>query len=362
MPLLAYKPNAEEVLARLRRLYERQAPDRIFAVTGLPSPALAAFACQHPEGFCQYPDPRERAVFWDQLFRERAVLEDDSIPAAYLSEMDQGLYGALFGGRIQFMAHPDNGWISSMVPALLDDWSQFDALRLDPGHPWLSRYLEQLRLFVAASQGKFAVSHFILIDGLNFAFELVGATKTYLALEESPEMVRRVIDFAFELNCQIQDTFFRETPLLAGGTASNMAQWVPGRIVSESVDPFHMTSVAYFEKWGREPVQRIMGRFDGGVLHIHGNGRHLFEAVSSVQGLKAIFLGDDKGFPLAFDILATIRKRTGDVPLVVQADFQAFQERLARHDLPGGVLYKLHNVPDADAANRLMHDVREYRV
>jgi hypothetical protein len=48
---------------------------------------------------------------------------------------------------------------------------------------------------------------------------------------------------------------------------------MPGRIVSESLGPFHMTSVAYFEKWGREPAERILGTFDGGVIHIHGNGR-----------------------------------------------------------------------------------------
>ena len=362
MTMLAYKPNAAEVLPRLRLLYARQSLDRIFATTQVPSPALADFARQYPEGFCQYPEPDERIAFWDRLLSERKSLEDDSIPLAYMSEMDQGLYGGVLGGRIQFMAHPDNGWISSMVPALLHDWSGLDDLRFDPQHPWFQRYLRQLDVFVRGSRGKFGISHFILIDGLNFAFELVGATKTYLALDECPETIRRVIDFAFELNLKIQETFFEKVPLLEGGTVSNMVQWVPGRIVSESVDPFHMTSVAYFEKWGREPVQRILGRFDGGVAHIHGNGRHLLEAVSTVRGLKAIFMGDDKGFPKAFDVLATLRARAGDVPLVVQVDYQAFQKRLAEHTLPGGILYKVQNVPTVADANRLMEKVRQYKV
>ena len=362
MTLLAYKANAAEVLPRLRSLYGRQSLDRILATTQVPSPALADFARQYPEGFCQYPEPEERIAFWDRLLSERTGLEDDSIPLAYLSEMDQGLYGGVLGGRIQFMAHPDNGWISSMVPALLQDWSGLDQLRFDPQHPWFQRYLRQLEVFVRGSQGKFGVSHFILIDGLNFAFELVGATKTYLALDECPETIRRVIDFAFELNLKIQETFFEKVPLLEGGTVSNMVQWVPGRIVSESVDPFHMTSVAYFEQWGREPVEQILGRFDGGVAHIHGNGRHLLEAVSTVRGLKAIFMGDDKGFPTAFDVLAALRARAGDVPLVVQVDYQAFRNRLAEHTLPGAILYKVQKVPSVDDANRLMERVREYRV
>ena len=90
-----------------------------------------------------------------------------------------------------------------------------------------------------------------------------------------------------------------------------MVEWIPGRIVSESVDPFHMTSIDYFEKWGREPVERILAAFDGGVLHIHGNGRHLLEAVSTLRGLKAVFLADDLHFPPAFSVLGKLRRRLG---------------------------------------------------
>ena len=71
--------------------------------------------------------------------------------------------------------------------------------------------------------------------------------------------MREAIEFAFQLNVEVQRTFFQHAPLLAGGTCSNMVEWIPGRIVSESVDPFHMTSVDYFEQWGREPVERILG-------------------------------------------------------------------------------------------------------
>jgi hypothetical protein len=361
MDTLAYKPNLDDVLERLRLLYERRARDRIFARFEVPSVALDEFGRQYAAGYCDYPDPADRAGFWDRLLAERAAVEDDSIPCAYLSETDQGLYGGLLGGKVQFMAHPENGWISSMVAPLLADWSHFDSLRFDHAHPWFQRYLKQLDTFVQAAAGKFAVSHFILIDGLNFVFELVGATNTYLSLDERPEMVRRAIDFAFDLNVKVQNAFFDRVPLLRDGTASNMAQWIPGRIVSESVDPFHMTSVDYFERWGREPVERILGQFDGGVLHIHGNGRHLLEAVSTIKGLKAIFLGDDRGFPLAFDILDELQARTGEVPLVVQVDFDRFVEKLGARRLPGGVFYKVSGVPDAATANRCMEKVRGYR-
>jgi hypothetical protein len=268
----------------------------------------------------------------------------------------------MLGGEVRFMVHPDTGWISSMVPPLLRDWSGFEELRFDDTNPWWRRYLTQLRIFATRGRGKWGVSHFILIDALNFVFELVGATATYLSIEEEPEIVRRAVDLAFDLNVRAQQAFFEAVGLFEGGTFSNFAQWMPGRIVSESLDPFHMTSVAYFEKWGREPAERILRTFDGGVIHIHGNGRHLLSAASSIKGLKAILLLDDAGFPAAFDVIADLQAHVGDVPVAVNADYETFVERLERHELPGGALYKVRDVPDVDAANHIMQKVRAYRV
>jgi len=140
-----------------------------------------------------------------------------------------------------------------------------------------------------------------------------------------------------------------------------MVQWIPGRIVSESVDPFHMTSVDYFETWGRKNIERMFSSFDGGTLHLHGNGRHLLEAVCTLPGLKAIWLGDDTGFPMAFDVLPELRNRAGDMPLVVAVPCEKFAEKLNRHQLPGGVFYQATGTPEADIAHRLMDKVRAYR-
>ena len=362
MNMMTYKPGIDDVLDRLKALYERRAQDRIFASFDIPTATMSAFRKQHTEGYCTYPDPSERISFWGSLLKERLIVQDDSVPSAYLSEFDQGLYGGLVGGDVQFMCHPENGWISSMIAPLLSDWSEFDALTFDESHPWFQRYTQQLQIFIEGSRDKFGISHFILIDGLNFVFELLGATRTYMSLIEHPEMVRKAIEFAFDLNVKVQDVFLDTVPAFRGGTCSNMVQWIPGKIVSESVDPFHMTSVDYFEAWGREPVQRILDYFDGGVLHIHGNGRHLLEAVCSFKRAKAIFMGDDRGFPLAFDVLDELRVRAGDMPLVVGVEFERFVEKLDRHTLAGGAYYMVEGTPSADEANRLMERVRAYRV
>jgi hypothetical protein len=358
----SYCPDGWARLERLRALFTERPQDRVFACMQVETSALRKFAEKYPPGYTQRPELEDRAAFWDELYAERAVIRDDSIPSAYLSEMDQGLYGGIIGGRAQFMAHIETGWISSMVPPILKDWSGLEKLVIDHQGEWYRFYLSELARFRRAGEGKFGISHFILIDGLNFVFELFGATQTYLELLDNPEKVRQAIDFAYKLNVDVQRTFFDHALLAEGGTCSNMVEWIPGRIVSESVDPFHMTSIACFEEWGREPVERILATFDGGVLHIHGNGRHLLEAIATIRGLKAVFLGDDLHFPSAFSVLRNLKRWLGDLPVVLNAEFPEFVAALESHQLEGGGLYKVQHVPDADTANRLMDRVRQYGV
>ena len=116
-----------------------------------------------------------------------------------------------------------------------------------------------------------------------------------------------------------------------------------------------------FERWGRENLERIFARFDGGVLHLHGNGRHLLDAVTTVRGLKAIYMADDRGFEPAFEIIGEAKKRSGDLPLVVGTDYASFQQALERRSLTGGVFYQVSGVPDSDTANRCMDLVRTYQ-
>ncbi len=357
----AYCAGGTETFDRLRRLHERRDGDIVIARFQVPTETVKRFVASHAGGYCAYPDPRERIAFWDDYLRERSAVRDDSIPVAYPSELDQGLYAGLVGGEVRFLCEPSAGWISSMVPPLFDDVAAVGELRLDPSAPWWLRYMEYLEVFRRGSAGKFGISHFILIDNLNFAFELVGATQTYMAMIEQPRRLREIAEFAMDLNVRVQEAYFDRMGLVAGGTCSHMVGWVPGRVLNESLDPFHMTSVADFEKWGREPVERIFARFDGGVVHLHGNGRHLLEAASSIKGLKAIMMLDDRDWPLAFDVLPELKSRAGGVPLAVEVEFEKFCRALESHRLLGGVQYIVTGAPSIDAANRVMDKVRAYR-
>ena len=70
---------------------------------------------------------------------------------------------------------------------------------------------------------------------------------------------------------------------------------------------------------------------------------------------------DDLGYPPAFDVLEELKARVGTTPISVFAPYEAFVARLRERRLPGGVLYQVRDVPDIDAANRLMEQVRAFR-
>jgi hypothetical protein len=77
---LSYCPKGEQILDRLRLLYQKRSQQVILAKMNTPSRALAEFAGKNPAGFCTYPDIQERIEFWDAYTREHIHIYDDSIP------------------------------------------------------------------------------------------------------------------------------------------------------------------------------------------------------------------------------------------------------------------------------------------
>ena len=342
-------------------LYDERRQERIFAVMEVPSRVLGQFKTSHSAGPCACPSPEESAEWWNLILKERASIEDDLVPSAYMREMDQGLYTGLLGAIVHFDCDPERGRISSRGMPLVSTWEEFKRLRQHCDLEWAIRYSQMLQAFFRKSEGYFGISHLICVNGLNMVVDVFGAARAYLELRDRPEEVHEAMEFAHHVNTWVQDIFFESIPLLEGGTCSNLASWRPGREISEGIDAFHMTSSEDFTQWGIAPLSRMISRYDGGILHLHGNGHHLIEALCDVPGVRAVALFDDGGVSPSFERLPQLKKQFGDMPLIVFADYDEFSRALKKGTLPGGVLYRVMGVPDADRANHLMDEVRHYR-
>ena len=234
---MQYKKNSNEVFARLTELYTGKGIDKIYAKMKVINPIFNEFTCRYYDGEVKFPDAEERVTYWDKALSIHTDIEDDSIPNCYLAEFDEGLYTALFGADIKFMQFA-SGWISSMVIPFVSDLDEVRNFKLDESNEWFKRYIFQMNAYVEKIGNKFGIGHLMSIDGLNFLYELMGATQTYYELFDNPEKVKFAIDFSTKLNVLIQETFFNTVGLLNGGTPSIYASWCPGKIVNESVDSF----------------------------------------------------------------------------------------------------------------------------
>lgn len=357
---MKFKENHKFAIERLKCLYSKENKGRIYAKMNVPNKALMEYRKDTTDGPVPYPDPLKRIKFWNDYLCAHTKLEDDSIPCAYMSEFDEGLYGALFGGKITFLNDTSWGWVSSMIAPFVDDIKEIRYPENVSENPWFKAYLDQMEIFRKHSGDNFGISHFIVIDSINFLVELRGATNAYYDMIDYPDEVNRVIEIAKRINFLIHDKYFECIGTSEGGTFSNLGQWIPGRIISESLDPFHLMSVDTFEEWGRSPAEDMFSRYDGGIVHLHSNGHHLIKAVSTLKGLKCIALLDEPFNPPVYLKLLELDKLRTNIPLHVSMPFAVFVERLKKRSLPGNVFYEVLDVPDIYTANKTMEEVRKY--
>jgi len=328
-----------------------------------PNPALQEYKESNIAGVVDYPDLGKRLEFWDSYLSYFSQLEDDSIPHAYFSEFDQGLYGGLMGASVSFLNDPDTGRITSMTAPLWDDLSPSESLKLpQPGELWYDRMINQFDTYANACKGSYLCSHFICVAAMNLLFELRGATNAFLHMINEPDDMNKVLEYSIDLNVLVQDAFFERVGLFDGGTASNMLQWAPGKVISESVDPFHLTGPKEFEQFGRKYLERMISHYDAAVIHLHANGYRLLPQISTIDNVCAIRLIDDPYNPRAIDQIDKLLPQSGGIPLVVQLPFERFTGLLKKNELPGNVFYRVLGVPTVDVANRTMEAVRDYKV
>ena len=358
---MLYKKNYKEVIARLKDFYSGKCRDEIRVRMNIPNPVLERMKREVKEGPVPCPDPEERADFWDRCLSVYADLKDDSIPCAYISEADQGLAGGMIGGEVRFMLDTKTGWVSSMVPPFAKSAADVRSYKIDLTNKWYRYYEAELAVFLKKSAGRFGISHWCSLDGLHLLSEMRGFTETFYTMIDDPETCRQIIDFAARLAFVLQDKFFETVGLLEGGTCSNMAGWLPGRCISESVDMYHLADARLFEEWGRRHIQEMINRFDGAVMHIHSNGHHLIEHIRSIKNLKAILLLDDDWSTPIYQEMDRLDPLRGDVPYCIAIPFEAFTDRLLKRELHTNVYYMVDGVPDTETANSLMKDVVAYR-
>ena len=359
------KVNLQQTLDRWLAFVERRLGDGILADisypvsppksrgsgTGEPARIRECLALDDPEG-CLAREKEKAKRLRDSL--------SDAVPTAYPTfHFGESVWAGLLGAQITFVGTDRHTW-SACKERPVKDLNAFEFAPLDVSNPWLKRMLGVTRDFVGNMEAICDVTPFIFLDCLNLLVELRGAggyTDTY----DHPGIVSRFMDWSVEVNMRLFDAQAEMLGDFAdrayGGHPAGRYSW--SRIPSLSVDAYGLCNPGVYEKWGLEQHKRIVSRYGGARLHIHGNGRQLCELVSRNEGLTFCSMGDDAGSAKAWEIVEELRERMSPVPIGVTIPKDDFLRRLHDCTLPGGVLYRL-SADSLDEANRNMLRVFEY--
>lgn len=374
--MLSWKRNVEEIIERRRRFFTRRMQDSI--LVSLPVKLdIENEWLAFEKKWGTYPEDENRPFPSNEEIFDRCMVhynerygqvEDDGLPVMY-SALDAGesIVGAIFGRPIRFIHRP-RGPAVSKAEIVLPDYSRLSDLSFSFKNEWLRRVLSIQEYFESGAAGRFAQNPFLTLDALNFAVEMRGATQAYLDIYEYPDELKQVMEIGLDFNIRFQEAQMSIIRNQANGCFVWLGGWVPfPKAISLSVDAYVMCSVEHYVKFGFEYQRRLIEHFGHGLMHFHCNRADLATEVAKLPGLDLFQFGGDPKDPVPeIERLPEIQKAVGDVPIMAFCDLGEFKKRLATHKLPPNVWYVLEAQSEPymsiDDANRLMDDIRVYRV
>lgn len=375
---MQYKKNYEEVIERQTAFWERKSGDRALARIYVRNDAFEQWLAESrdliPLQSKTLPPQDLVLKTWDLKLRILQEIQDDSLPVMIPSEFDEGLFGGVFDAETVFGYDPESGWFSSMARPFLLAYDDLSRLSLKEDNLWVRELRKRLAWYREQAGDRFGISPVITIDALNFAVLARGASNAMLDTYDSPAELRKLFDFALELNVQVSRLQKEIIGFFQGGTFDGYASfgcWFPGDEINISVDAFGQCRREVYLELGFEYTQKLIDAFGSAFLHIHGDAHHLLPEVCRLRGLKGIWIVDEAPHP--FPRLAEIKKITGDMPLVTECVLGELLQAMKERTLPGGVFYIVRGhqegrsalmspaVETIEEANEIMREVRNYR-
>ncbi len=362
------KDNLNQTLDRRLAHAERRLGRGIAAALYAARPSAVKVEAE-PEGAVVQKECRVLADIEGFVRESRQAVESyprellsDHLPGAYpTASFGESVWCGFFGAPITFAGTRSYTWSYCAEPPL-KDYGSFPFQPLDPSNRWYRAMLDVTAYCVAHLPAICDMCAFVFMDCLNLLVELRGSTAAYLDIYEHQEDLARFLDWSVEVNCQLFD---EQSALMRDFTAAAFDnhpfhRYSAACIPNLSVDAYGLCRAEVYRQSGLDQHRRIVERYGGGRLHIHGNGRHLCDLIPGLGNLTSCFMGDDVGYPPAWTLVRELRDRMSPVPVEVSMPRDAFVDGLRRRTLPAGVFYRV-GAESVEDANRIMNDVFNYR-
>ncbi|MHB0878750.1 MAG: hypothetical protein ACYC5O_22145 [Anaerolineae bacterium] len=291
------------------------------------------------------PEMIEPAVFvpdQERLLREGEWIDDDILRGASPSQAVQWLEPML-GAPLRVLDE------STLAPDMDLTWAEIEAVDLDPDSPWYLKYLEFVRVLVAASQGRYPVSHGALTGPSDTAATLRGHRDFVLDLYDAPHRLSDLLSRVQRLFRRVLDTQWLITPLFHGGYFdAQYSLWAPGAIVRMQEDAVGLLSPTLYRQL-LQPVDREWaGSYPCAFMHLHSTSMHVLDDMLAIEEIAAFQVNRDVSGP-SLEAMMPYYRRVQDAgrPLLVRASFTPDELRYLLDNLSPRGLYLYVMVADA---------------
>lgn len=281
---MKYKPTIETVLKRYKAFWQKDMYDRPpirirFPVAGEGEEEWTV-AAQSPESYFAY---------WDSIFRQRAILEDDDVPSATV-DLGPAFMAGVMGCPVQF----GNG--TSWSEHTLQDWNDLHRLRelpLDERNPWVKRLQDMIQYFAEQSKGKCAVGVAMLTGPGDIMTALRGPTQACLDFYMYPEESKMLAQICTDAWISVSQRQMDLIPQIDGGYCDNYDIWTPGRSQYFADDISTLVSPETYREFLFPYDCQIAASLEWPWLHVHSAEVRLAPEFVKVPGLKAIQVVND---------------------------------------------------------------------
>jgi hypothetical protein len=291
------------------------------------------------------------AAFLDdhlRILREGETMDDDLIRGACPGQVAIPWLPAALGSPLRVLPDSILGQERSLP------WPDALAVRLDPDHPWLRKYLEFADALVELSAGRFPVSHSAELGPTDLHALLRGATQSLLDLTDSPEESGQILRRGGEWLREFTAAFWRRAPLFANGYFdAQYSLWSPGPIVRMQEDATAVYSPRLYRQFV-QPVDRMLARhFASNFIHLHSTSLFLLDAILEIEEIQCYEINNDALGPPVAQIVPHLQKiQAHGKPLLVRGSFTPEELRLVMDTLePRGLFLNImvRNLAETEA-------------
>jgi hypothetical protein len=273
-----------------------------------------------------------------RMLSEGEIMDDDLIRGACPGQVAIPWLPAALGSPIRVL--PEN--ILGEERTL--SWPDALAVRLDPDNAWFRKYLEFADVLVAASAGRFPVSHSAELGPTDLHALLRGHTQSLLDLIDSPDESEQILWNTAGMLRDFTEALWRRAPLFDGGYFdAQYSLWAPGPIVRMQEDATAVYSPRLYRRFV-QPVDRMLAaHFACSFLHLHSTSLFLLDEILEVDEVRCYEVNNDALGPPVAKLAPHLQKiQARRKPLLVRGSFTPEELRLVMDSIePRGLFLNI---------------------